>query len=158
MPPFTGRAPGFTGKPGAGAPGPAYRQGMSLPHQSRGPSSPGLIVFGVVVIVVGLTMLLDRTGLLPVDTAWRLWPFVLLAIGLARVTGPVRDGCPGGRASGVVFLLLGIWGLVSEFRLFGFDYRSSWPLLMIAIGLGIVWRSLDPGRERSKTHDQGARS
>jgi hypothetical protein len=117
---------------------------MRQPGQSCQSSSEGRIVVGVVVMVLGILLLLDTTGVAGLETTWRLWPFALLAIGLARVTNAAEAECPG-RANGVLLLLLGVWGLVSEFHLFGFDYLSSWPLLLIAIGTGIVWRSVDGG-------------
>lgn len=98
-------------------------------------------------MALGILLLLETTGVARLETTWRLWPFALLAIGLARLTSAAEEDCPG-RANGVLLLLLGVWGLVSEFGLFGFDYRSSWPLLLIAVGAGVVWRSLEP----STTH------
>jgi hypothetical protein len=122
------------------------------------PIPQGRIVLGLVVIVLGLMLLLDRTGAIALHTSWRLWPFALLAMGLARLTdsnGSIH-ACRGSYASGAWLLLVGAWGLVSEFRLFGFDYRTSWPLLMIAVGLMIVWRSLPTGRNDAQAGDRGS--
>jgi hypothetical protein len=101
---------------------------MTQPGRSCGSPAEGRVVVGVVVMVLGVLLLLDTTDVAGIETTWRLWPFALLAIGLARITNVAEAECPG-RADGVLLLLLGAWGLISEFRLFGFDYRSSWPLL-----------------------------
>ena len=58
-----------------------------------------------------------------------IWPLILIAMGVARLadTGASRD-CKSPR-SGAWLLYIGLWGLISEFHLFGLDYRTSWPLL-----------------------------
>lgn len=128
--------------------------------QCSQPSCNGRIVLGLVVIVLGAMLLLDQIGLLALDTSWRLWPFALLAMGLARLTDSDRNlqGRGGGRASAAWLLFVGVWGLVSEFRLFGFDYRTSWPMLMIAAGVLIVWRSVTAGGNHIHAGDRGPTS
>ena len=123
---------------------------MRTQDSANQPGAQGRIVLGVVAIALGLMLLLDRTGFVSMHMSLRLWPFALLALGLARLTDPSRQGhaCACG-ASGLWLLFIGAWGLVSEFRLFGFDYQTSWPLLMIAAGLMIVWRSSQGSRKRA---------
>jgi hypothetical protein len=113
-------------------------------------SSPGEVVFGIVILVLGVILLLDRTGLVALQLSWRLWPFAVLALALARLTDAGR-GC---HAPGIWLLAFGAWGLVSEFGLFGFDHRTSWPLLVIGAGLGVVWHSGE-GRGGKRPGDQG---
>ena len=48
-----------------------------------------------------------------------------------------------GARSGVWLILVGLWGLVNEWRLFGLTYGTSWPLLVMASGAMMVWRSFD---------------
>jgi hypothetical protein len=57
-------------------------------------------------------------------------------------------GRPRTRRSGFWLLAVGAWGLISESEWFGFDYSTSWPLLIVALGINIVWKSLEapPGR------------
>jgi hypothetical protein len=38
---------------------------------------------------------------------------------------------------------VGLWGLISETRVFGFGYSTSWPLLVILAGVAIVWRAME---------------
>ncbi len=50
---------------------------------------------------------------------------------------------------GIWMIFIGIWGLLTEFQVFGLDYHTSWPLLIIGAGLKMVWRSLEgPGVRR----------
>lgn len=106
----------------------------------------GQIVVGLIILTLGGMLLLDRLS--PgtyVLRSW--WPFVLIVMGAARVVeGPDRRGRHGGkRRSGVWLITVGLWGLVNEWRLFGLTYGTSWPLLVMASGALMVWRSLDGG-------------
>lgn len=105
----------------------------------------GRVVAGIIVILVGLAMLFDRTGLHSLDLSRHFWPFILIVIGLVRLSDPgTRDGRPRSRRSGAWLLFVGVWGLVNELHLFGLSYETSWPLLVIGAGLGVVWRAMDP--------------
>ena len=104
----------------------------------------GQIVVGLIILAMGGMLLLDRVA--PGNYALRSWwPFVLIVMGAARmVEGPGlsrRDR--GKRRSGVWLIVVGLWGLVNEWRLFGLSYGTSWPLLVMASGAMMVWRSLE---------------
>jgi hypothetical protein len=47
---------------------------------------------------------------------------------------------------------VGVWGLISEARLFGFDYSTSWPLLIIAAGMIMVWRAFEDAAGGRSSH------
>lgn len=104
--------------------------------------SAGRVFGGLVIILVGAAMLFDRTGLADIRLSSHLWPLILIALGLVRMAEPPRKGRRARNGRGTWLLLLGAWGLVNEFHLFGFDYDSSWPLLIIAAGVAIVWCAL----------------
>jgi hypothetical protein len=59
----------------------------------------------------------------------------------APVTGPTagRDARRGGVMGGVILILLGGIFLVGEF-LPGIDIGRLWPLILVAIGIGIILR------------------
>ena len=71
-----------------------------------------------------------------------------MVMGAARLatTQADPDGRVRSRRSGVWLIMVGFWGLISEFHLFGFTFATSWPLLVIGAGVLIVWRSLENGR------------
>jgi hypothetical protein len=104
----------------------------------------GRILAGIAVILAGLAMLADRTGFGGLHLSGRYWPLILIALGVLRLSD--RPGTEGARrsvGSGLWLVYIGLWGLVSEFHLFGFDYRNSWPLLVVGAGVRIVWRALE---------------
>ena len=94
--------------------------------------SRGNVVIGVMLIVIGASLLVDRTGLDFWDGRWSLWPIILVGIGLARLVqswsgGPIRGLMP--IAAGAwLFAVQGGW-LVLE---------TSWPLLVVALGVAIA--------------------
>ena len=114
----------------------------------------GKVVAGVILMIVGLSMLVDRLDL-DVRLSEHVWPLILIAMGVARLAdaGASRD-CQKSPRSGAWLLYIGLWGLISEFHLFGLDYRTSWPLLVIGAGAGIVWRALDSPRRHADRQEQ----
>ena len=77
----------------------------------------GRLVLGVTVMVLGLALALDNFGLFQVRYIFRLWPVVLIAIGLTRLQQSVRHG---GRPEGYVLTLVGVGLLLMNFGLLGF--------------------------------------
>jgi hypothetical protein len=119
---------------------------MDTPGQTDEPRiSQARVVFGLVVMLVGALLLLDRLGWWGVRLNVPLWPWVLVALGLARLSDRSTDanGCVRGRRSAAWLLFIGAWGLLNEYRLFGFHYGHSWPILLIGAGAIVVWRALD---------------
>ena len=39
--------------------------------------------------------------------------------------------------------MVGIWALISDWHVFGLTFGTSWPLLVMATGVMIVWRALE---------------
>lgn len=124
--------------------------------EERGNS--GRVVVGLVIVAVGVVMLIDRTGLADISLhlSGRFWPFILIALGIARLFDPPRrrHGRPSSRSGGWL-LWIGLWGLVSEFHVLGLDYETSWPLLIIGVGLAMVWRAFGGPRQPDEQPVQG---
>jgi hypothetical protein len=116
---------------------------MSVEMHGR-PRNPGRIIGGIAVVLVGLSMLAGQIGFHDLHLSGRYWPLILIAMGAVRLAeGPGRDGRPRSWRAGVWLVFLGVWGLVNEFHAFGLDYGSSWPLLIIGAGVGMVWRAVE---------------
>ena len=133
---------------------PAYRRGMETRPEPRRQPVMSRVVAGIIVMIVGTALLASR---LDVDTRFsaHFWPLILIAMGLARLLD--RDPARGGsrKALRAAWLLyVGLWGLVNEFHVLGFDYGTSWPLLVIGAGLAIVWRALDSPRPHADRQEQ----
>lgn len=119
---------------------------MDMPGQAGRPRiRQARVVFGLVVMLVGTLLLLDRLDWWGVQLNVPLWPWILVVLGLVRLSDRSTDarGCLRGRRSAVWLLFIGAWGLLNEYRLFGLHYGHSWPILLIGAGVLIVWRSMD---------------
>jgi hypothetical protein len=104
---------------------------------------------GLILIVFGSLMLIARTTGQPMQLVGRAWGLAPLLIGLAHLTDPAGRR-RGRRRSGAWLVYLGLWGLANEFRLFGLSYDSSWPLLIVGVGLLIAWGALENGQRAAQ--------
>jgi hypothetical protein len=104
------------------------------------------VAFGLILLLLGVVLLDDRLEWIGFRFNVPIWTFILIALGLAKL-GEGRVDAHGRwrpNRSGAWLLILGVWGLFNEYRLFGVHYLHSWPLLVIAAGTMVVWHALDP--------------
>jgi hypothetical protein len=96
--------------------------------------------FGTVLLITGIALLMDNFDFFEVGPIWRFWPLIFIAVGLgklsdARVSSEYH--------SAAWWLFIGSWFLISELHIFGLHYNTSWPILLIGIGIGMVWKSIE---------------
>lgn len=129
---------------------------MNMDQQPVSGVRPGAIVAGVILLAAGVAMLLDTTGITHINVGRLVAPVILIAMGSAIVLGRGSlDSCGGavdrplqgremrrrGGATGGIWLIgLGIWMLVSQSHFFGLSFHTSWPLLLVFMGLIMVVR------------------
>ncbi|WP_257309032.1 cell wall-active antibiotics response protein [Geothrix fuzhouensis] len=115
---------------------------MNAPNDAKAPSpfSPKLVV-GVAIIVAGLVLTLDNLGLIEAHTIFKLWPLVLVAMGVAKIR---QDR--GGSNLGGWFLVLG--GAFLLLFTFGHGHLADalGPMLVVAVGILIVTKALKQNR------------
>jgi len=93
------------------------------------------MVLGVLLAAFGVGMLIDQTDLVDMPGVNRLWPVVLIAVGLTHFMGPQAD-----IRRGAGLIATGLWLLlVTLTRL---EFRDTWPMLMVIFGLTTIWRAL----------------
>ena len=106
------------------------------------PQQSGLI-FGGVVIVIGMITLLDNIGPLNLPELWSYWPAILIALGAAKILD-------GSRISVIIVGFLvsaaGALLLLRNLDIFVFDFRVAWPVALIALGFVMLARALDSNR------------
>ena len=93
-------------------------------------------VLGLVLVVVGSVLALDSAGILRAAGLGTWWPLLFIGAGFVKVRQPREDGQ---RAAGVAFLMLG--GVLQLTSILAVS--SAWPLLMVAVGGFLIWRSVD---------------
>lgn len=101
-------------------------------------------LMGILLIGLGVLFLLDNLNILEARWVFRnLWPLLIMAWGAARI----KFGSGGEQIAGWVALAFG--GLLLSNRLFGWDinvFGLFWPLILIAIGFSMFFRSSSPWR------------
>jgi hypothetical protein len=121
---------------------PTYPSGTAAPIETA--EAPRVPTGAVVLIILGVLFLLQTAGWLGDFGVDRLWPLILIALGVwlfAKRQGLVgtryrRDGYPyrRGNLMGPVFLVtIGALFLIQS--LDGPNFGRTWPVLLLAIGL-----------------------
>jgi predicted membrane protein len=96
----------------------------------------GPVIGGVVFIVVGLFLLLERLGFVPEGFALHFWPSIFIVIGLVKIV------YAGGRPTGAVLIGLGILLQLNEMGVTHLRFWDLWPVLIIVAGLAMLWQAL----------------
>lgn len=123
------------------------------PDIPPGRRAAGRVLLGLCVIAAGAALLASNLGLMPFEISYRLWPLILVALGLAKL---VEKGALSG--GGHWLILLGL------FLLAGFLEREDlverwWPLAIIWAGLLISARAwLNQRRNAPVCEDQPERT
>lgn len=111
---------------------------------STGSSVPPRLLLGVGLVVLGGALLLDRLGLFEASSILRLWPIILIAIGLQQFFTP-RIGEAGERifpVGGVIWIAVGGIFLLNSLNILRTSVWSLfWPVLLIAVGVRLMSRS-----------------
>lgn len=105
--------------------------------EAKGAGRPN-IVFGLIVMVVGVMFLMHNLGVRYFEEFWNWWPVLLIMLGLSKSFSGRADE----RTFGWVVTFLGLVFL-AQFT-FGLDVRMEtfWPGILILVGLSIVMRAI----------------
>ena len=112
------------------------------------------LIWGIVLVGLGVLFLLDNLDLFELGDLWRYWPLVLIALGIAKIVQPDDRK---GRSSGAWLVMIGLWLLVGSLELFGLNFGSSWPLLLVGIGAVIVFQAIVERTPRAPEDPHGIR-
>src|SRR5262245_28635985 len=126
---------------------------MTTCQDSNGGIQPGAIIGGAFLLVVGGTLFVERTGIIDITLARIIGPACLIILGTLLLLGQGgfvvqygrRERLPDGTVRGSVrkrgalggglwLTGVGCWMLASQLHLFGLDYGTSWPLLIVLAG------------------------
>jgi hypothetical protein len=103
------------------------------------------VLGGLAIMAVGLVLLSDPA--VEINLWASGWTLVLFTVGLVRFLDPsLGDGqCPS-RRTGAWLMIVGTWGFISQNKLLGLSFKTSWPLLLTAAGVITVWWAIDESR------------
>jgi predicted membrane protein len=107
------------------------------PHQGNRASTQ--VVLGLLVVGLGVLFLLDNLNIIYLHHVLSFWPLAFIAAGLVALGG---DGPRSGRVTGVVLIGIGIAMTLHRLGYVFISWRTVWPLLMIALGALILYRTV----------------
>jgi hypothetical protein len=101
------------------------------------------VVLGLLVVGMGVLFLLDNLDILNFRHAIGFWPLVFIVVGCAALFG---NGPRSGNYMGGVLIAIGLLMILGRMGYFYISWGTLWPLVMIALGGLVLYRSLGPGR------------
>jgi lia operon protein LiaF len=104
-----------------------------MTYVSEGRQTSRLIA-GALLLILGVLFALQNLGVVRAGHLGDYWPLVLVWVGLSRMLGPRRRHF----ASGLVIFLMGVFFQLDRLDVIWVPMRHFWPLLLIAIGFGLI--------------------
>ncbi|HEV8658093.1 MAG TPA: DUF5668 domain-containing protein [Thermoanaerobaculia bacterium] len=105
-------------------------------EEVRKPIDAGTLAAGLGLVALGLLFLFDRFRIADAHYLLRhYWPLIIVFFGVVRLLRRQVWG-------GLWLITIGVWMQIATLHLFGMTFSSSWPLLLIALGAGIIARTL----------------
>jgi predicted membrane protein len=98
-------------------------------------------------VALGLLFLLGNMGFVDVREVFRFWPVILIAFGVLRI---VEYGGDYGSSGGIFWIVIGSFFLLGSVGILRVAARDLWPVMMIAIGALMLWRTTLAKRERTQ--------
>jgi predicted membrane protein len=98
------------------------------------------LMFGLLIILVGIVFTLDNLDMADSRQFLRYWPAGLIAIGAAKLW-QVRSGY-GSAIGGVLFVIAGGWMLLDSLDILDVSVLDFWPIVLIVAGSMIVWQGI----------------
>lgn len=108
---------------------------MSCRDNMIGPDR-GPVVGGVVLIVIGTVLLLEKLGYLPHDFALRFWPMIFIVIGIVKIA------YAGGRAFGAGLIAVGVLLQLQQLDVLHVELIKLWPAVLIIAGVVMLFEVL----------------
>ncbi len=100
----------------------------SRPARSR-------LIGGAILLIVGAIALASNLGFHIPRDLWKYWPAIPSALGIIQMLWP---GSVRARLDGFWLIALGFYGFVSVFEWFGLHWGTSWPIMVLALGIRIL--------------------
>ena len=96
------------------------------------------LVFGLIVITLGVLFTLDNLNVLSAHYILRYWPALLVVWGITKLS----TSRGGGQFFGLMLTIGGGLLLLDRLYYIDFDWNYFWPLMLIAWGGSMLWNSM----------------
>jgi hypothetical protein len=111
----------------------------------------GSLFTGLVMIVFGVVFMLEQFDVVAFGDIMSLyWPMIIVFLGASKLFHRNTVW------SGLWLVAIGAWMQAARLHLFGLTFRSSWPLLMIVFGAGVIVRAIVEMKRRSTEENHGS--
>jgi predicted membrane protein len=94
------------------------------------------IVWGGIIVFIGLVILLDNMGIIAASRVFRFWPLLLIGVGILNLA------TQSSRVFGIALLIVGILFQLHTLGIARFTWGEMWALALIVVGLLVMWSSL----------------
>ena len=109
------------------------------------------LVFGLLIILVGVLFTLDNLHILEAERVFNYWPSALIVLGAAKLwQGRAEHGSG---LTGGLLMLVGVWLQLEVLDYVDQSIVSFWPLLLVLAGGALVWQGLTGRRGRPGVPD-----
>lgn len=107
------------------------------------------LIWGLFLIALGAMLLAGNLGMEIPQGVWNYWPFLLIALGAAKML--FSDDLDGRRGGGGFWLVLvGLYGWICIWNVWGLSWHTAWPIFVIAGGLSILLKPAFRRRGRDR--------
>jgi hypothetical protein len=111
------------------------------------------VLLGLLVIGLGVLFLLDNLDILDFRHALGFWPLAFIIAGLVAMFG---NGPRSGNFVGAILVGIGVLMTLGRLGYLYINWSTLWPLVMIALGGMVLYRSLGPGRVARRARVDGS--
>lgn len=98
----------------------------------------GPLIGGVIFIVAGVFLLLEKMGYLPAGFVLHFWPMIFVLIGFLKVV------YAGGRPTGFALIAVGVFLQLHEMGIVHLNFWELWPVFIIIAGVAMLWQAFSP--------------
>jgi predicted membrane protein len=102
------------------------------------------------VAAVGVALTLSNFDYIDMHAAWRWWPVVIIAGGLAKAA---QSSAASGRGIGLLFAFFGTLMLLDSLRILEFDWWKLWPIQLVVLGGALIWGAMTRNQRRPAALD-----
>jgi predicted membrane protein len=116
-------------------------------------SGVGGIVVGAILAGIGVLFLLENLGIFEFESIWDFWPAILIVMGISRASTAYAWG---GRILGGIIAMIGSILLLENLHFLPQHFLGRfWPLILVALGIGILARNIERQYYRGRVPGAG---
>ena len=104
------------------------------------------LVFGLLIILVGVLFTLDNLEIFEADRVLNYWPSALIVLGAAKLWQGREEH--GSGLTGGLLMLVGIWLQLEVLDYVDQSIVNFWPVLLVVAGAALVWHGLTGRRSQ----------